>query len=371
MNRVRVALRSPLFGTVLCAVLLVLAISVWLLTDGKTSRSDALRTGGLAGGAIVALYALWLNDRRRRVEEARQDIERRRHELESRRISDERFARAIELLGDEADQVRVGALHVLAGLAKSRPGYTQTVLDVVCAYLRRPYSHPRLTGGKGAPAPATSLDGVDPRETAERELQVRLTAQRILLDLLPEAGQPEAPSYDLDLTGATLEYLDCSGRKLGTVLMRYAKLHSSINFSDCDFGGPVWFTAASTNEGRLTGRFRCTNSTFRERAWFSGTEFGELADFTGTTFIGQASFKDATFNGDALFGTTSFHSGLDLRRARFASRLDLRWKREPETISLYNTVIEPEVETDLPENWATTKLPDGQTKLTAPPAQPS
>ncbi|ASR38623.1 hypothetical protein BAY61_30565 [Prauserella marina] len=363
MNRVRVALRSPLFGTVFCAVLLVLAISVWLLTDGKTNRSDALRTGGLAGGAIVALYALWLNDRRRRVEEARQEIERKRHELESRRISDERFARAIELLGDEADQVRVGALHVLAGLAKSRPGYTQTVLDVVCAYLRRPYSHPRLTGGKG---PAPQNEGPE-REIAERELQVRLTAQRILLDLLPEAGQDEAPSYDLDLTGATLEYLDCSGRKLGTVLMRYAKLHSSINFSGCDFGGPVWFTAASTNEGRLTGRFRCTNSTFRERAWFSGTEFGELADFTGTTFLGKASFKDSTFHGDALFGTTSFHTGLDLRRARFASRLDLRWKRGPEAISLYNTVIEPEVEADLPEGWTTTKLPDGQTKLTAPP----
>jgi hypothetical protein len=62
----------------------------------------------------VALYALWLNDRRRRTDEAR-------HELESDKAADERFARSIELLGNEADQVRVGALHALAWLADVTP----------------------------------------------------------------------------------------------------------------------------------------------------------------------------------------------------------------------------------------------------------
>jgi hypothetical protein len=84
---------------------------VLLLVEPTASKAEAIKTGGLAGGAVIALYALRLNDRRRRTEEAR-------HELESEKVADERFARSVELLGNEADQVRVGALHALAWLAE-------------------------------------------------------------------------------------------------------------------------------------------------------------------------------------------------------------------------------------------------------------
>ncbi|WP_199429400.1 pentapeptide repeat-containing protein [Qaidamihabitans albus] len=344
--------KSPLLGTILCSVLLLLSISAWLLTDDRTSRSDALRTGGLAGGAVVALYALWLNDRRRRVEEARQEIERQRHELDTDRVSDERFARSVELLGHEADQVRIGALHALAGLAGSRPGYTQTVLDVLCAYLRRPFGHPRFTGTEAV---------VD--EEAERELQVRLAAQRLVHRLLPEPGTG-APAYDLDLTGAALEYLDLSGRRLGTVVLRYAYLHSSTNLSDCEFAGPAWFSSTRTGDGRLSGRFLCARTTFHERAWFSGATFNSLADFTGTTFTGEASFKDAVFGGDAKLADTNYGAGLDLRRARFDGFVDLRWRTQPAGVSLYDTVVNPELDAELPPGWTTERLPDGRTRLT-------
>jgi hypothetical protein len=127
-----------LLVTVLAAVAVTVATTVVLLLVEPTApRSEAVRTGALSGGAVVALYALWLNDRRRRVEEAR-------HDLEGEKIADERFARSVELLGNEADQVRVGALHSLAWLASSTPRYKQTVLDVLCAYLRRPFEHPEL-----------------------------------------------------------------------------------------------------------------------------------------------------------------------------------------------------------------------------------
>jgi hypothetical protein len=69
---------------------LLIAVTGGLLTDPASSRSDALKTGGLAGGAVVALYALWLNDRRRRVEEGRQKIEKQRHDLEMLRTDRDR-----------------------------------------------------------------------------------------------------------------------------------------------------------------------------------------------------------------------------------------------------------------------------------------
>ena len=136
--------------------------------------------------AVVALYALWLNDRRRRVEERRQEVERQRHELELQRsdadrtrVADERFAKAVELLGNDADQVRVGALHALAGLARNREEYRQTVRDVLCSYLRRPFKHPRYEVAEDRHERDHTWSE-EPEE--DQELQVRLTAQRNAID---------------------------------------------------------------------------------------------------------------------------------------------------------------------------------------------
>jgi type VI protein secretion system component VasK len=97
--------------TILLAVALFGVVTALLLSlDSRTSGSEAVRTGGLVSAAVVALYALWLNDRRRRVEESRHELERRSNEQDRERVADERFARAVELLGHDADQVRVGAL---------------------------------------------------------------------------------------------------------------------------------------------------------------------------------------------------------------------------------------------------------------------
>jgi hypothetical protein len=106
-----------LAGTVFSALGAMAAVSGWLLVaDRAAGMAEALKTGGLAGGAVVVLYGLWLNDRRRRVEEERQRVESGRAEHDRERVAYERFARAVELLGHEADQVRVGALHALVGL---------------------------------------------------------------------------------------------------------------------------------------------------------------------------------------------------------------------------------------------------------------
>ncbi|WP_290050528.1 pentapeptide repeat-containing protein [Amycolatopsis solani] len=360
--------RSPLAWTFFASLVLLLGVGGWLLTDPATSRSDALKTGGLAGGAIVALYALWLNDRRRRVEEGRQDIERRRHELEAQRaeqdrerVADERFAKAVELLGHAADQVRVGALHALAGLARSRPEYTQTVLDVLCSYLRRPFEHPRYDGELDR----KERDGTRGTPEQEQELQVRLTAQRLVKDLLPAAASPDAPDYYLDLTGAVVEYLDFAGRRIGGLLLRYAALHSSTNFSGCRFTGSVYFTAAGTGAGRLIGYFRCRGAVFESHAWFSGTHFAELTEFTNTKFAGETTFKDAKFGNDATFGGVQATGSLDLRRASFAGQTDLRFASLPESVSLYNTRVRAEKDVQLPDAWDVEELHDGDRRIIA------
>lgn len=280
-----------------------------------TTGSDALRTGGLAGGSIVALYGLWLNDRRRQVTEQRQELERRRTDRDNDRVADENFARAVELLGHEADQVRVGALHALAGLARNRPDYTQTVLDVLCAYLRRPFEHPRYDQSSAAWSK-------EARDDAERMLVTRLTAQRLITGLLPTVDDRDSPAYDLDLTGATLEYFHVSRRRVGTLTLRYTHLFSSTSFDGCEFVGPAWFTGMTTGSGRLSGRFRCNDATFHDRAWFGRVQFNDLVQFVRTHFIGRARFSNTTFSSELAIVEAAFEDQADFTDCTFPDGAD-------------------------------------------------
>ncbi|MPY97144.1 MAG: hypothetical protein GEU97_03980 [Actinophytocola sp.] len=279
----------PLGGTMLMAAGVLAVVTGWLLIEPGTPRAEALKSGGLAAGSVVALYALWLNDRRRRVDEDRHALENDRAEHDREKAADERFARAVELLGSPADQVRVGAVAALLAVARDRPEYyVQPVIDVLCAYLRRPFDHPRYQLQR------QEWERQDAEE-AERELQVRLSAQRALADLLPAASDADAPRYDLDLTGAVLEYVRLIDRKVGTITLRYARLYSSNDFSGTVFYGDAWFTGARSLDGRLAAQLLLKNVEFRGKAWFSGFIADGRVLFTSARFLGDAKFSDASF----------------------------------------------------------------------------
>ena len=267
--------RVLLIGSMLAAIVVtVLTTVVLLLVEPGLSKAETIKTGGLAGGAVVALYALWLNDRRRRTDEAR-------HELESDKAADERFARSVELLGNEADQVRVGALHALAWLADSTPRYKQTVLDVFCAYLRRPFTHPSYTKRGDDPDQVTSEDLMD----ADRERQVRLIAQQLITKLLPYRQDPGWAAYDLDLTGASLEYFRLEGAEIGRLTMRQTRFYGITRLRETSVNEPALFTRA-TFLGRL--------------------------ELRGTRFKGGISFQETTFNDEVAFKGASVSTFIDL-----------------------------------------------------------
>lgn len=289
------ALSSRLVATMLLAFGALGVVTGWLWP--VTDRADALKTGGLAAGSVVALYALWLNDRRRRVDEDRQELDRARQELESaraeherERAADERFLRAVELLGHETDQVRVGALHALAGLARSRPAYTQDVLDVICSYLRRPFEHQEYFVARGGRI--EDYEG-EPLAVADRWRVVRLTAQRLIADLLPPVGTPDAPAYDLDLTGATLEFCDLSHRVIGQMRVRALKLYRSNSLHHCEVRGPAWFT-----ESESWGPLWAHHMEFHDVAVFSRVRAHAQVDLAETVFHDEARFATARFDAE-------------------------------------------------------------------------
>lgn len=271
--------RVLLAASVLAAILVTSTTTVvLLLVEPTASKAEAIKTGGLAGGAVIALYALWLNDRRRRTEEAR-------HELESEKVADERFARSVELLGNEADQVRVGALHALAWLAESSPRYKQTVLDVLCAYLRRPFSHPSYTQRADDPDQATTDEAPD----ADRERQVRLTAQRLITDLLPWGANTDPRAYHLDLTGASLEYLRLEGRRIGRLTARRTRFYGITQLGSVQASKPALFSGATflgrvnMRDARFEGGISFQHATFCGEVAFSGASVGTFIDVETTS----------------------------------------------------------------------------------------
>ena len=232
-------------------------VALWLV---KAPPVEIVKTAGVAGGAVVALYALWLNDRK--------------HNLESEKVADERFARSVEMLGNEADQVRVGAMHSLVWLANSTPRYKQTVIDVLCAYLRRPFHHPSWDEN-GADPDTVFLKLVAPED--QQEQQVRRTAQRLLRDLLSWGDQKKI-YYDLDLTGAALEYFQLDGRRVNRFIARRAQFYGITTLPRMEIRKPTLFSGA----------------TFHGRLNLTETRFDGGVAFTEVTFKGEVDFRATT-----------------------------------------------------------------------------
>jgi hypothetical protein len=136
------------------AVVLVLW---WAATAGLngaelvTARLDALKIGlsiGVGSGGVVALYLSW---RRQHSTEADPDTRERalahqQHDAAERRLT-ELYLKAVEQLGSPQAAVRHGGLYALERVAQDNPRQQQTVVNVICAYLRNADTPPLDTAG--------------------------------------------------------------------------------------------------------------------------------------------------------------------------------------------------------------------------------
>jgi hypothetical protein len=319
-------------------VVVVLSVStLWLLlvlfgtgTPADQARLDVFRaTGNVvlgAGGAVALLLAARrqrlgeLDLRRKEAELAQREhaqdhVERvaadnRAHQVRladdaavdavERRIT-ELYTKAADQLGSEKAPIRLAGLYALERLAQNTPGQRQTIVNLLCAYLRLPYT---LPAGSHMP-PWSSLRSSEPLRDGgslpdgeagdpanEQELEVRETAQRILADHLfpgddPRVERPEYwPGSTLNLTGALLCHLDFRGCRMGNARFGGARFVGWTRFQDVRFDGYSVFGGA----------------TFDRSANFTGTRFHGSALFRGARFGNGARFDGARFSGDALFG---------------------------------------------------------------------
>ncbi|WIX88202.1 pentapeptide repeat-containing protein [Amycolatopsis sp. DG1A-15b] len=339
----------------------------WLATAGLngaelvTARLDALKIGlsvGAGSGGVVALYLAW---RRQRSTEADLDNRERalfhqqevaastmahqdrvaratEHDAAERRLT-ELYLKAVEQLGSVQAAVRHGGLYALERVAQDNPSQRQTVVDVICAYLRNPYTPPPEVGGprrsgvrrpllrsthvRPAAMPVPSPESSPAWHNRLQEREVRLAAQRVLRRHLQPGDDLQQPQrtfwtdIDLDLTGATLIDFTFSNCHVGTASFNGATFVGSAGFGETIFAGGAWFDRAIFSGDAwfdgvtFVGGAGFTNGTFARHAKFTGTTFANDAWFGWATFT-EADFSGATFTGGALFyGATEQGSAFD------------------------------------------------------------
>lgn len=271
---------------------------------------------------------------------------RRRHDKETatvpsdpdateRRIT-ELYTKAVaQLAGDEAP-VRFGGLYALERLAQDSPVHRQIIVNVICAYLRMPFSptapaskpEPEVAEGQKEPGTEGEAGPDGMGGTWQQERQVRLTAQRILAEHLRDDRTKDPQSTDtassrfwnnirLDLTGATL--IDFN---LVNGVMADANFHGAIFSGDASFGGATFRGAANFPKAAFRGDALFGEAVFSRGAgfhkaafsgdaWFDKATIGGVAGFGGAAFTGVAGFGEAAFSGHAWFGEATFSGSAD------------------------------------------------------------
>ncbi|MCW2904683.1 MAG: hypothetical protein JWO67_6948, partial [Streptosporangiaceae bacterium] len=338
-------------------VLFVLWWGPWLFTrypnhaltsDQKLKAVNDVRTtlvqavGGLvvAAGLIVTYRTFRQNQRAeadRRDEQDRtyqlslQDQEKRWAEQDrayqlnlAAQVTDT-YTKAVEQLGHTEAPVRLGALYSLASVAEDNPPRRQNVADVLCAYLRMPYTPPKHDSVESLPLAADQ----ERERNAAQELQVRQTAQRLLADHLRRSpnvsgedaqrikASPEEtfwPGISLDLTGATLVDLSMVGTSV--IEARFTK---AIFSGDAFFGGAAFSRFAVFDGAAFSGIAVFDGAAFSDGAFFGGAAFSGGASFGGAAFSRFAVFDEAAFSGIAVFNGAAFSGGAGFARATFSS----------------------------------------------------
>src|SRR5690606_17312252 len=211
---------------------------------------EAIRTALTITAGVGAMATLLLALRKQSINERAQWFT--EHDAQEQRIT-ELYVAAVEQLGSERAAVRLGGLYALERLGDNNPHLRQTVVDVICAYLRMPFDPPaeilRANSEKSPHHLARDADIPEPDRQAERheELQVRLTAQRLLeTHLRAPAGFEEPHTYwrgpdgqrmNLDLTGATLVGFRLPNCQLGTADFNRAQFHGHADLIGAQFQG--------------------------------------------------------------------------------------------------------------------------------------
>lgn len=242
-------------------VVAVIAVVLLWKTMGSgdaqdSTRLDVIRTAGSIVVGTGGAAALLLTARRQRSTEL--DLRQKDHDATERRVT-ELYGKAADQLGSDKAPVRLAGLYALERLAQDNAAHRQTIVNLVCAYLRMPFE--------------------PPAEGTSDEHEVRNIAQGLLATHLRSDSVVFWAGIELNLSGATLVKFALTNCVVRSAL-----------FTGATFVGPATFRG----------------TIFDHSVDFRGARFTGLADFRRVAFgDDDRGFRSAVFEGEVNFGTTT------------------------------------------------------------------
>ncbi|MCZ0983099.1 pentapeptide repeat-containing protein [Streptomyces diastatochromogenes] len=230
----------------------------------------------------------------------------------------DRFSRAVEQLGSDKLDVRIGGIYALWRIADHSVRDYEAVVSIMAAYLRTHLPWPPQE--PGVPAADVPINSVRPLETRAADAQVALTCLGVLGEARP-AGWLNVSYTDLrraDCDGLWLNGVNLDGTCLEAAGVYQVNLSGAsliaANLRHAELGTSILFRARCTGADLRGARLFKTD--LRE-ANFSGADLREAnlrkARAVGAVFA-RADLRMADLRGSDLSGT-------DLRQARLEGAL--------------------------------------------------
>ncbi len=263
-------------------------------------RIDAVKTAFGIGAGAGGVFALWLATRRQRTLELQ--LAETTLDLEERRVT-ELYTKSVEQLGNDKAPIRLGGLYALERLGQDNPKHRQSIVNVLCAYLRMPFQAPE-TGLRGR-------TGAELGEEADPELLVRLAVQDLLKTHLGHDEPGYWPGMSVDLQRAVLVDFRLSGCTVAAADFSRARFVGAVHIRGSRFTRRAAFYGAD-----FTGTANFDRSVFDEGAFFSRAHFARDARFTRIRSGGVFQFSHTVFDEGAAFEDGE-HEELDVTDARF------------------------------------------------------
>ena len=211
-----------------------LLVSLFIFLGGGQDVREMLlgeHDRGLPWTAIIALTAAptALLTLHWRTKHKNQDLKHQQanHERDESRILNERYAKAVELLGAEKLSTRLGAIYALEQLAADSAKHHWTVMETLCAFIRNaPRPEGVETSVEEAPTDRDDDDTNKPQSKPTADVQAALD----VIGRRSEEGreEEEVEGRRLDLTAAHLEGAVLRGVHLESAVLIEAHLEGAI-----------------------------------------------------------------------------------------------------------------------------------------------
>lgn len=275
---------------------------LWLTLGGTalttTDKLDLVKialavTAGVGG--VVALVVAFRKQHLSEAEHIRQEDAARR---ENTKLFNERFSKAADLLSSDKSAARLAGVHAMAGLADDWLDGQQTCVNVLCAYLRMPYTPPK--------------DDSPPAAFEERLVRDTIL-QTIAAHLKPDS-KVSWQGRDLDFTGAVFDRINFRFVEFrrGNISFDDAVFMGDIDFDGVRFDGVrMTFTGATVTDGTISFRHIQTLNGGTIDFTRANLRNGVISFAAANFHIGEVNFVDAALAGGTLvFDDAQIESGL-------------------------------------------------------------